>query len=54
MIPPEGLKITVEIVDIRGDKVRMGFEAPREVSVNREEVQRSIDSHGSRRDGQPR
>jgi carbon storage regulator len=31
-----GIKITV--VDIRGDKVRLGIEAPRELAVDREEV----------------
>lgn len=31
------------VVDIRGDKVRIGVEAPRDVTVHREEVQRAID-----------
>lgn len=35
--------IKVTIVDIRGDRVRLGIEAPKEVPVNREEVQREID-----------
>ena len=30
--------ITIMVIDIRGDKVRLGIEAPREVSVHREEV----------------
>lgn len=30
--------ITVVIVDIRGDKVRVGIEAPKEVVVDRSEV----------------
>ena len=37
----ENIKITV--VAIRGDKVRLGIEAPRDVPVHREEVQKEID-----------
>lgn len=39
----DGTKITFTIVDIRGDKVRLGITAPVEVTVHREEVQRAID-----------
>lgn len=35
--------IAVVVVDIRGDKVRLGIEAPRDVSVHREEVKKAID-----------
>ncbi|MFL2870698.1 MAG: carbon storage regulator CsrA [Pirellulaceae bacterium] len=30
--------ITIVVVDIRGDKVRLGVEAPKEVPVHRREV----------------
>ena len=33
-----GDNIVITIVDIRGDKVRLGIEAPRSVSVHRHEV----------------
>ena len=37
-----GDHIVITIVDIRGDKVRLGIEAPKEVSVHREEVAQAI------------
>lgn len=33
-----GDSITIMVLEIRGDKVRLGIDAPREVSVHREEV----------------
>jgi len=36
--------ITIVVVDIRGDKVRLGIEAPKEVTVHRKEVYDSIKS----------
>lgn len=38
-----GDTITLMIVEIRGDKVRVGIEAPREVPVHRREVKEAID-----------
>jgi len=37
-----GDAITITIVDIRGDKVRLGIEAPKEVPVHRQEVHEAI------------
>lgn len=34
--------LTVQVVDIRGDKVRLGIEAPRAMPVHREEVYQAI------------
>jgi carbon storage regulator len=34
--------ITIVVVEIRGDKVRLGIEAPKEVSVHRREVFEAI------------
>ena len=39
--------ITVVVVEIRGDKVRLGVEAPKEVSVHRREVFDAIHRHES-------
>lgn len=35
--------ITIVVTDIRGDKVRLGVEAPREVPVDREEIRKRKD-----------
>jgi carbon storage regulator len=37
-----GEDITIVVVDIRGDKVRLGIEAPKEISVHRREVYDAI------------
>lgn len=37
-----GDNIVITIVDIRGDKVRLGITAPSEVSVHRKEVYEAI------------
>ena len=34
--------ITIVVVDIRGDKVRLGIEAPKDVPVHRQEVYDAI------------
>jgi carbon storage regulator len=37
-----GDNIVLTIVDIRGDKVRLGIEAPQEIPVHRQEVYEAI------------
>lgn len=37
-----GDKIVIKIVSIQGDKVRVGIEAPKDVSIHREEVYQAI------------
>ena len=34
--------VIVTVIDVRGDKVRLGIEAPRDVSVHRQEVLEAI------------
>lgn len=33
-----GNQVTVTVVEIRGDSVKLGIDAPREVAVDREEI----------------
>lgn len=45
--------ITFQIVDVKGGKVRVGVQAPEDVSVHREEIQQRIEADSQeRRDGQ--
>ena len=43
--------IVITIVEIRGDKVRLGIVAPKDVAVHREEVYEAI--HGHKAPGVP-
>lgn len=50
-IPGMEEPVYVQIVDVRGDrKVRLGIEAPIEVSVHREEVYKAILAGESKKD----
>jgi carbon storage regulator len=44
----DGGRIQICIVEVRGDKVRIGITAPREISVHRREVQEEIDRESLR------
>jgi carbon storage regulator len=37
-----GDDVVVTVISIRGDKIRLGFTAPQEVAIHREEVYRRI------------
>jgi len=39
--------IVITVVEVRGDKVRLGIEAPKEVPVHRHEVYEKIKESGS-------
>jgi carbon storage regulator len=43
-----GDSVVVTVVDIRGDKVRLGIEAPKEVPVHRREVYDAIQRENQR------
>lgn len=46
-----GDHIKITVVDIRGDKVRLGIEAPSEVPVHRQEVYEAIQREQQRTGG---
>jgi len=42
--------ITVTVIEIRGDKVRLGIEAPKDVTVHRREVYEAIQNQSRSQD----
>jgi carbon storage regulator len=40
----DGTRTRVAVVEIRGDRVRLGFEAPDDTSIHRREVQERLDA----------
>jgi carbon storage regulator len=44
-----GGDVTITVLEVRGDQVRLGITAPREISVHRDEVQAEIDRGEVRR-----
>ena len=39
---PDGRMIEIIVVDIRGEKVRLGIDAPKDITVHRKEVYEAI------------
>jgi carbon storage regulator len=37
------ITIVITIVDVRGDRVRIGIDAPRDIPIHREEVHKAIE-----------
>jgi carbon storage regulator len=48
-----GDNITLMVIEIRGDKVRLGIDAPRDVSVHREEIYDAIKREATDVEEQP-
>jgi len=47
-----GDNIVITVVDIRGDKVRLGIQAPTEIPVHRQEVYEAIQRENARSGGE--
>jgi carbon storage regulator len=43
-----GNQITVTVIEVRGDQVRIGIDAPRDVQVHREEVWQALQAENAR------
>ncbi len=39
--------ITITVVEVRGDKVRLGIDAPREIAIHRKEIHDAIVAEAS-------
>ena len=46
-------QISIMVVEIRGDKVRLGIEAPKEITVHRHEVQEAINRFNAEQANDP-
>lgn len=46
-----GDTISIMVIDIRGDKVRLGIDAPRDVTVHRREVYDAIKNQAKQQKG---
>ena len=43
-----GDNITIKVIEVRGDTVRLAIDAPRDVSIHRQEVYEAIKREGER------
>lgn len=39
--------ILIHVIELRGDKVRLGIDAPKDISVHRQEVQDKVNKEGT-------
>lgn len=46
-----GNQVTVTVLEVRGDQIRIGIDAPREVQVHREEVFRELETENAQAAG---
>jgi len=46
---PEGREIVVTVVEVRGEKVRLGLVADKEVAIHRREVKEAIERENARK-----
>ena len=46
----DGQRTVVTVVEIRGDKIRLGFDAAKDVTIHRNEVQEIVDREREQQD----
>ncbi len=39
---PDGRTISIKVVQLRGDKVRLGFDAPKDVLIRRDNIKNNL------------
>lgn len=42
VVCPDGTRLIIKVANIRGNKVRLGFSAPKDVAIHRSEVREAI------------